>query len=227
MQLTQSDVINSHIKANNQALYTVLPGKVVAVKVKDGSTVVDVQPLVNKRYEDGRVETENVLGGLPVVWPQGGGAYITFPLEVGDGVAIHFSMRNLMEWKGSDGSGIQTPVRGCLHSLNNAFVVPGLLPYSQGVEIDPDAARISSGATEIRVLKDGTIELGEGATDALLKGTAFKALFDSLLAALLTHTHPVSGSTAEASPALVALSTSTFPGNALPDTTLSTVSKTL
>ena len=131
-----------------------------------------------------------------------------------------------MEWKNSDGTEPQTPVRGTLHSLNNAYVIPGLQPFSEGVEIDPDAARISSGATEIRVLRDGTIELGEGATEALLKGTAFKALFDVLLAALLNHSHPVSGNSAGPSPALTALATSTFPGNALPDTTLSTVSKT-
>lgn len=169
---------------------------------------------------------EEVLYDVPVVWPQGGKSYITFPLKVGDNVAIHFSMRNMMEWKNSGGVDPQTPVRRSLHSLNNAFVVPGLLPYSRGVEIDPDAVRIASDATEIRILEDGTIELGEGATEAIMKGTAFKGLFDQLLAVLLNHNHPVSGSTADPNPALAALATSTFPGSKLPDTVLSTVSKT-
>jgi len=226
--MSLSDVIQSHINATVDNLYTTMPGKITKIWKKGSSTVVDVKPLLNNRARDGQVIEEDGLSGLPVVWPQGGNSYITFPLEVGDNVAIHFSMRNMMEWKNGDGVKPVTPVRRSLHSLNNAFVVPGLLPYSQGREIDSEAVRIASDATEIRILKDGTIELGEGATEAVLKGTAFKALFDTLLGALLNHTHPVSGNTAGPNPALVALSqpTSDFPGSKLPEEVLSTVSKT-
>jgi hypothetical protein len=217
--MSLSDVIQSHINATVDNLYTTMPGKITKIWKKGSSTVVDVKPLLNNRARDGQVIEEDGLSGLPVIWPQGGNSYITFPLEVGDNVAIHFSMRNMMEWKNGDGVKPVTPVRRSLHSLNNAFVVPGLLPYSQGVEIDSEAVRIASDKTEIRILKDGTIELGEGATEAILKGDAFKTYLDQIITALISHTHPVSGSTAAASPGLATL-------QALPEEVLSTVSKT-
>lgn len=78
----------------------------------------------------------------------------------------------------------------------------GAAIYS-AVEGDTEAKQI------MKVLPDGTIELGKAATESVIKGTAFKTFFD-------THTHPV-----------ISLgSPSGVPTLPMPPTTLSTVVKT-
>lgn len=226
MSLYQSSV-QSIIDDNLDSAYTVLPGTITAISIRNGATVLSVQTGVSRVTEDNRAFEDPILDDVPIVWPSSGNCFITVPLEVGSTVLLHFAMRNCVEWKNGDGSEVYTPFMPRRFNQNDVFATPSMLPYSLSPEVDSEAVRISSGATEIRVLKDGTIELGEGATEALLKGTAFKTLFDSLLAALATHTHPVSGSTAAASVDLNAAITSNFPGNALPDNILSEVSKTI
>lgn len=220
------DAIKSHINVELSELYTCLPAKITAIKVLGSSTVVDVQILLNKLDNQNRPEVYQTIEDLPLQWPQSGGCFITTPLEIGDNVMVYFTMTNMSAWKNSDGVGPQTPRDKRRHNLNDGFAVPGVLPYQLGQQVDSEAVRISSGFTEIRVLKDGTIELGEGATERIIKGDAFKTLFDSLLAGLIAHTHPVSGSTAAASVDLTSAIASSFPGNVLPETTLSEVSKT-
>ena len=210
MQQTPQDSIKSYIAEAVSELYTTLPAKVIAVKKKGNSTVVDVQPLINRRYQSGAVDEEPVLGDVPLQWPSGGGCYITFPIEIGDNVELNFSMRALTEWRNGDGQRQQTPTDKRLHALSDAFATPCIHTYQSGIEVDSTAVEISSGATEIRVLKDGTIELGEGAIERLIKGDAFRAALGDLITPLITHTHPVSGSTAALSPDL-ALVAVTFP----------------
>lgn len=219
------DAIDSHVQAAIRSMYTCLPGKVLVVKEQNGSTVVDVEIGIARVLEDDRSFYEPVIYDVPLVWPSSSGCYITTPIVEGDTVLLYFSMRAASEWKNGGGE-FQVPFSKRLHNLNDAFATPSMLPYGLSPNVDSEAVRVSSGATEIRILKDGTIELGEGATEQLLKGNAFKTLFDTLLSALSTHTHPVSGSTAAASVDLSAAITSSFPGNKLPTTVLSEVSKT-
>lgn len=182
MQQTFHDFAKSHIDTLQAQLYTSMPALVTKVSVKGKSTVVSVQPLLNRRFLDGTVVQEPVLGNVPIQWPSGGGCYVTMPIEVGDNVALHFSMRALTEWRNSDGTNPSTATDKRLHSLSDVFAVPCLYPYQKGIEADSDGVHISSGKTEIRILKDGTIELGEGATEKLLKGDDFMDKF-------LSHTH--------------------------------------
>lgn len=217
------DAIDSHIKATLQQLYTALPGNIVKVKERDGGTVVDIKLGVNRILNDGRVFEEEVIYDVPLIWPSANGCYITMPVEEGDTVLVYFAMRACPEWKNGDG-GVKTPSLKRLHDRNDAFAVPAMLPYRVTPKVDSDAVRISSGGTEIRILKDGTIELGEGATERLLKG-------DSFLSKFLAHTHTYSnaGTPTLTSPVSTVIST---PDSGVPETvllweeTLSEVSKT-
>lgn len=168
-----SEVIQSHINAAMKDLYTTLPAKVTRVYKEGSSTVVSVQIMVNKIDTSGKVFIEPELDDVPIVWPSAGGCYITLPIEEGDQVLLHFAMRSCVSYKNSDGVDTQTPPTKRSHNVNDVFAVPSMLPYQLGTEVDSQAVRISSGATEIRIMKDGTIELGEGATERLIKGDAF------------------------------------------------------
>lgn len=222
---TLADVIQSHLKEKLDSLYTVLPGYVEAVKVVDGGgTVVDVQTGVNFLDRAGNAQKNAVIKDVPLVWPSSGGCYITTPIEIGDTVLIHFAMRNSAEWKNSGGDSPITPFLQRQHSVNDAFATPSMLPYGKAPKVDSEAVKIASTGTEIRILKDGTIELGEGATEAIIKGNAFKTYFDSLVQSVMAHTHtfvqaPAGTGVTDPSPDLVSL-------EPLPDDALSEVSKT-
>lgn len=177
-----SEVLESNINAALRSTYTTLPGYVTAVKELDGSTVVDVQIGINRVYESLRATKEDVIEDIPIVWPSASGCYITMPIEVGDTVLLHFSMRCAIEWKNSLGNETQTPFLQRWHSVNDAFATPSMLPYGSSPKVDSEGVKVASGTTEIRILKDGTIELGEGATERLIKG-------DTFLSQLIDHSH--------------------------------------
>ena len=181
--ITTSEVINKQIQDTLSQLYTSMPAKVVAVKKKGNMTVVDVQPMLNMRFKDGSVIQEPPLGGVPVMWPNAGGCFITMPIEVGDEVMLHFSMRSSAEYKNSDGVEPQTAVSKRLHNMNDAYATPCTTTYGKGRDVDTEALEISSGAIEIKVKKGGTIELGKDAAEALILGTSFMDLFNN-------HIHP-------------------------------------
>lgn len=176
------ETIQSHVQEALDYLYTTLPAVITKVGKKGNSTVVNVQPLINRVSQEGYVDFEPIIEDVPVQWPQGGGFRITCPLEVGDNVMLHFTMRGAMEVKNSDGKKPVTSVNKRLHSLPDAFAVPTTLTYSSGKEIDSEALSVGSDSMEIRITKEGNIELGRDAAERVLLGDAFIAKY-------LTHTH--------------------------------------
>lgn len=215
-----SEAVNSHIKSALKDLYTTMPGIVEKVYVVDGVTVIDVQPALHWVSPDNRTFKEQVLKEVIVQWPSAGGCYITFPIEKGDSVMLHFAMKDCVDWKTGDGSAPVAPRTKRLHSVNDVFATPQVSTYRGGYEIDSEGVCIGSENVEVRILKDGTIELGKGATERLVKG-------DSFLSQFLSHTHTYSnaGTPTLTTPVSTVLS--------VPDTTglwednLSDVSKTL
>lgn len=214
------EAIVSHVKRLEANLYTTLPAKVEKVYEIEGATVLDVTPLINKVDNQGFTSEEGILSEIPIVWPSGGGFRFITPITKGDNVLLHFSMKSISGWKNSDGSSPVTPSEARKHDINDAFAVPCIYPTKKGFTAPTDALSIGSDDVEIRITKDGVIELGKGATEAILKGDAFKSYLDAELAKIKTHTHTVSGTSASASPELVTLLS-------VPDTTLSEISKTL
>ena len=215
-----SEAVNSHIKAVLRDLYTSMPGIVEAVKVVDGVTVIDVQPALNFTSPDNRAFKEPVLKDVVVCWQSVGGCYITMPIEEGDEVMLHFSMRDSQDWKDSDGSASITPRTKRLHDANDVFATPVVSTYRGSREIDSEGVCIGSEAVEIRILKDGTIELGNGAVERLLKG-------DSFLTQFLSHTHTYSNSGTPTLTSPVSTVLSTPDTSVLWEDNLSGVSKTL
>lgn len=173
------DAIHSNISKVIAQMYTTLPAKVEKVYTVDSSTVVDVQPLINITSPEGVVR-ENILQEVPIQWPSGGGFKFTCPLAVGDNVLLHFSMKAINEWKNSDGSTPTTVSRGRRFNKNDAFAVPSIFTFKTGSELDTEALTLGSEEMEIRITKEGTIELGRGATEKLVLGDTFLALYNSL-----------------------------------------------
>ena len=216
-----------HIHAHTKSMYTTLPGQIVRVYSADDSdaTLVSVQLGVAHVTTDKIAYADPVLDDIPLVWPGSDGCAITCTIGEGDSVLVHFAMRNCDRFKyAGDSEGINSviiPVMRRSHDINDAFAVPSRLFFKEAPSVDQNAVRISSGETEIRVMKDGTIEFGEGATERLIKGDLFKSFLDPILSAIKTHVHPdpVSGTTA-VSAELATMEV------AVPESNLSEVTKT-
>lgn len=185
------DFVLSWIKSETSQIYTTLPAKVTKVYKKDNSTVLNVQTLVNRVDSQFDSFLDAEMLDVPIQWPSAGGCYITCPIEVGDQVTLHFYMRNAAGWKRSDGVEPQTPTSVRSHSKNDVFAVPSVQPFTEGREVDSEALAMGSEGIEIRVLKSGAIQLGSGATEALVLGDKFKTYLDGIVAKLESHIHPV------------------------------------
>ncbi len=94
-------VIGDAIQARLAALRVGLPAKVVSYDA--AAQRVSVKPLIQDRYVDlatGAETSEDlpVIVDVPVLFPQGGGYRITFPLAVGDVGWLQFADRSLDVW---------------------------------------------------------------------------------------------------------------------------------
>lgn len=217
------DTIASHVNAMKNQMFTSMPAVVLKVyEIEGGGTVVDCSLGVRYMTKDGMITEDAPLMGIPLVWPSAAGCYITFPIEAGDTVMVNFAMRDVSRWVNGDG-GVTDPFTRRLHNLSDAFATPSMLPYSKAPKVDSEAVKIASTGTEIRILKDGTIELGKGATEAIIKGDAFKTWIDAEFNKILAHTHPVQVSPATGTGATTGIVLSLTP---MPANTLSEVSKT-
>lgn len=118
---------------------TVLPAVQGIMPTQSGTDSTDIPLLVD----------------VPVVFPRGGGCTLTFPVNAGDECLLIFSDRCIDFWWQS--GGIQEPVDGRQHDLNDAFAIVG--PQSQAQKI----SSISTSAAQLRT-DDGAafIEVATG-----------------------------------------------------------------
>lgn len=202
------NLIQQQINSVIDNLYTTLPASVVRVYEHDnGGTVVDVQIGVNKVFRnDLSAQMEPVLREVPLVWPSSSGCYITTPINEGDTVMLNFSMRNAAEWFNSDGTSPTTALMQQLHGVNSVFATPAMLPYGKAPSVDSTGVKIASRKASIHIGQDGSvtidsdkIKLSKQATESVILGDKFMALYNNLIAALKLHTHPVTGAKTEAS----------------------------
>lgn len=149
-------------------LHTALPGRVESFDPTTGRATV--QPVVKKRYADGRVESLPVVPNVPVVWPRTGAAALSLKLVKGDGVLLVFAERALERWLALGGE--QEPGAPRRHDLSDAVAIPGLYPFTEAPPTagHDDDARLAAGLARLS-LADGAATLA-GTEATLRAGTA-------------------------------------------------------
>lgn len=195
MKLGLRDVIDSALLEYSQGLYTAIPAKVIKITQDENGLTVDTQPMINRVEVDGEVFIPSVIPDVPVIMPAGGSAIINLPVAINDLVLLVFSMRAIDEFIVSDGVEPQTPFSKRSHSISDAIAITGLFTSKTAHSFDPDNLQLRNGKedsmSQVTITQDGTVtingaskvEIGEGATEALVMGTAFLKLFNQ-------HTHP-------------------------------------
>lgn len=151
-------------------VFTNIPCIVVAVRDGLNGQMVDIQPTINQKFQDGTVKEYPILAGIPVSFQVSKKAGFTFPIEVGDtGMAI-FSMRNMDGWKAGNGRP-SMPSNFAKMDKSDAIFLPGIQP--PGVAVNNPAkhilphdtkdtvlfANLGGDESEVRLKVDGSVEI--------------------------------------------------------------------
>lgn len=151
-------------------IYTILPCIVVAVRDGLNGQMVDIQPTINQKQQDGTVAERPTIAGVPVSFQVSKKAGFTFPIEVGDTGTAMFSMRNMDGWKAGNGRPA-SPMNFSKMDKSDAIFLPGIQP--PGVAVNNPAKHILTHDTkdtvlfqnlggtecEVRLKVDGSIEI--------------------------------------------------------------------
>ena len=166
IQSTMVSAFDSQI--NN--LYTIIPCIVVAVRDGLNGQMVDIQPTINQKQQDGTVAERPTIGGVPVSFQVSKKAGFTFPIEVGDTGTAMFSMRNMDGWKAGNGRPA-SPMNFAKMDKSDAIFLPGIQP--PGVAVNNPAkhvlthdtkdtvlfANLGGVESEVRLKIDGSVEI--------------------------------------------------------------------
>jgi len=142
-----------------RSIHTCLPGRIEEYDHEE--QMASVTPLLSIGYEDGTSLDLPIVQNVPVVFPSGGGASITFPLEQGDGVLLVFSERSIDQWLAR--GGVVVPDDPRIFDLSDAIAIPGLNPFKgNGLAQDNDGVWISYNDATINIKKDGQVDINDG-----------------------------------------------------------------
>lgn len=150
--------------------FTVIPCIVVAVRDGLNGQMVDIQPTINQKEQDGSVAERPTIGGVPVSFQVSSKAGFTFPIEVGDTGTALFSMRNMDGWKAGNGRPA-SPMNFAKMDKSDAIFLPGIQP--PGVAVNNPAkhilahdtkdvvifANLGGAESEVRLKSDGSVEI--------------------------------------------------------------------
>ena len=149
-------IIEAKIRSD---IYTMLPAKVTNADNLTSAQTVDVMPLVGRLYTDGTQLPTSEIYNVPIVFPAGGGALISLPVGVGDGVCLLFSMRDLDGWENSDGKeAVRTPSTRH-HSVTDAVAIAGLFTTTTHLTPNASDVEIKFAGSSWKMKPNGNVQL--------------------------------------------------------------------
>ncbi len=169
---TTSELVQKQVSTIlNEDVYTALPAKIITVKNLNKEQVVDVQPLLQKVYEDGLVVKRSPLLDVPVVFPSGGGGALTFPLKVGDIVLVVFSMESLEEFIITETPTETIPTDRRKFSFSDGVAIPCLPTFNNNQSPNTTDVELKFAGSSVKLKPDGdvTVDVAKDLT-AMVQG---------------------------------------------------------
>lgn len=120
------DAVRLAILSQLNNIHTALPGQIVSYDYTTQKATI--QPTVSKAWTDGTSTVMPILNSVPVIFPQAGGASLTFPVNVGDPCLILCCERSIDEWLASGNVG--KPADPRKFALSDAVAIMGLMPFN-------------------------------------------------------------------------------------------------
>ncbi len=167
------DVLRETIATHTAAIETAIPARITAYdQVQQRASCKPLIKGVRLNADTGAREFYElpVIPGVPVLFPQGGGFSITWPLVVGDRVMLVFQSRDIAGWLSNDNN-VNEPRDPRRHDLNDAVAIAGLSSFANALGSD-------SVDSTAMVVKGNPILLGSSAA------TKFITLANDLLVRL-------------------------------------------
>ena len=192
-----TELLNLAIESWLADVHTCMPGRVDSYDPETQSATV--KPLIKRLivHEDGSEALEELppITDVPVVFLRSAGFFLSFPIQEGDLVTLHFaetSIDNYMSGLGAD----TNPDEFRHHDLSDAIAVPGFYPFRRSIN-DISSVNLvigkDDGGVQIHLTPDGTMEVKvEGESDeAVALGNAMKVFWDSVFKPIFdAHIHP-------------------------------------
>lgn len=158
-------VLATAIEARLFDVHTGIPG--VVESYDPGTETVTVRPALKRKYQDGTLVELPLILNVPVLFPRGGKASITFPLKKGDSGFLLISERSLDVWKAK--GGVVDPNDPRKFNLTDAVFFPGGYPKSKpSGRATADKLRITNGDSEIEMTEGAKLKIGKKDGDELL-----------------------------------------------------------
>lgn len=185
-------VIASAIETRLVDVHVSLPGRVESYDVS--TQRANVKPMLRRvlRRENMERVTEElpVIPSVPVLWPRGGGAFVSLPLAAGDFGLLVFADYSIDRFR-STGEDVD-PGDERRFDLSNAVFYPGGPFPSSGKLADADGSHVRIGfdggyAAEIR---DGEARFPKDATTFLARADRVLSELQAIASDLSGHTHP-------------------------------------
>ena len=157
------EVLRAAVDGRLFDVHTALPAKVE--KYDAAEQKIDAKPLLKRAVitEDGEEVSESlpVITDVPVVFPRGGGFFISLPIAQGDHVLLVFNERSIDKFVAGGGEEVD-PVDVRMHDLSDPVAIPGFYPFSNalGDADSEDLVIAKEGGVRIHVKQD-EIHLGE------------------------------------------------------------------
>lgn len=124
----------------------------VVVSYDGGSGLASVRVLIPDVSPGGETAEQPVIPAVPVSFPRGGGASVTWPLGAGDTGIVIFADRDIGGWA-VDGD-TSPPESDRMHSLTDGMFIPGLGGGSTGDLV------LRMGSTTVTLTNDGVDIVG-------------------------------------------------------------------
>lgn len=173
---TLQELLNVAVAYHTSDMWTALPGSIDSYDNLEQKA--DIKPLISRlteTQEGEEIEEElPLLPNVPIVFPRGGGHFLSFPLQAGDHVLLVFNARSIDKFVTGDGE-LTNPDDYLQHDLSSAVAYAGFYPFQKALSpIDADSENMVMGKENGPVIQisDDKIELGE-------KNAGDKASLDS------------------------------------------------
>lgn len=194
--------LDAHFEAMASEIHTAIPARIE--KYDAARQLADVKPTLIQVFADDEgkdMPVEHpVLTDCPVAFPQGGGAFLSFPLKPGDTVLLVCAQRSLDAWLETDGKTPIDPGDYRRHHISDAVVYPGLrtakapLPNAHADDV---VLGLTDGSAELHIepgghtwLKSPKMMLGsKDAAKALALAAQADARLDALESEMSSHVH--------------------------------------
>jgi hypothetical protein len=169
--MSLEDIIYSSIEGHlRETSLGGMPAMIVDVSSYGDKQFVNVRPQISRLLETGEVisNDEITIYDVPVIWPSGGGAMLSFPLKVGDTVWLSFSQRNIEDWLYSDGTQEVIPGDSRHFSMTDAVAFPCLYTALSNLNPSTDNVELKFGNHLISLRPSGELYITNGGAEIKL-----------------------------------------------------------